>query len=86
MDDKQGTVASSANKAKTTIDKSAIKAMSKHKAQQILRAKNPAMLQKIEEEVAAQAAALKRKIMLVGFVIVVAAVSYVFWQQGAFGA
>jgi len=87
MENKDGTIASSGKSsgAKAPLSKSAIKDMSKHKAQQILRQKNPELLQKIEEEVAAQAASLKRKIMVVGFLIVVAAVTYVLWQQGVFG-
>ena len=52
--------------------------MSKYRAQQILSEKNPEMLQKIEAQVAAQAAAIKRKVMIIGFVIIVAAVAYIF--------
>ena len=78
--DKQGSVASSVSTGKTKIDKNALKSMSKHKVQQMLRDKNPQMLQKIDEEVNAQIVALKRKILLAGFVIVVATVSIVFWR------
>ena len=65
-------------KAKEPLTKSELKNMSKYRAQQILGEKNPEVLQKIEAEVAAQAASIKRKIMFVSIILIAIAVYYIF--------
>ena len=75
------TVAAAGNEKKKSLTKSDIKGMSKYQAQQILNERDPEMLNKIEREVAAQAASMKRKIMVIGFMIMVAAVSFIIYNE-----
>ena len=66
---------------KKPLTKADIKGMSKYEAQQILNEKDPEILNKIEAEVAARAAVLKKKIMIVGFVIMVIAVGAIIYME-----
>ena len=77
-DDKREATNGKPQKTKDPLSKSEIKNMSKYRAKQILGEKNPEMLQKIEAEVAAQAASIKRKIMFLGVIIIGAVVFYIF--------
>jgi hypothetical protein len=62
-------IAEAGKSAAKSLTKEQIKGMSKYKAQQILNAKDPELLKKIEFEVAEKAKLLKKKIMIGGFVI-----------------
>ena len=64
-------------KNKQPLSKAKIKAMSKFKAQEILKKQNPDLINKIEKEVAEQADALKKKIMLTGFVLMAIVVAFI---------
>ena len=64
-------------KNKQSLSKAEIKAMSKFKAQEILKKQNPDLINKIEKEVAEQADALKKKIMLTGFVLMAIVVAFI---------
>ena len=81
-DDETKTVAAAGKEGKKKpLTKADIKGMSKYEAQQILNEKDPEILNKIEAEVAARAAVLKKKIMIVGFVIMVAAVGAIIYME-----
>jgi hypothetical protein len=64
-------------KNKQPLSKAEIKSMSKFKAQEILKKQNPDLINKIEKEVAEQADALKKKIMLTGFVLMAIVVAFI---------
>lgn len=64
-------------KNKQSLSKAEIKSMSKFKAQEILKKQNPDLINKIEKEVAEQADALKKKIMLTGFVLMAIVVAFI---------
>jgi hypothetical protein len=66
---------------KKPLTKADIKGMSKYQAQQILNEKDPEILNKIEAEVAAKAAVMKKKIMIIGFVIMVIAVGAIVYME-----
>lgn len=72
-------IAEAGKKSTKSLTKEQIKGMSKYKAQQILNDKDPELLKQIEAEVAEKAKDLKKKIMVIGFVvaaIIVAAIIY----------
>ena len=80
-ENKTDTVAAAGKEKKKPLTKADIKGMSKFKAQQIINEKDPELLKKIEMEVTAKAAVLKKKIMFVGFIIMVAAVGFIMYVE-----
>jgi len=80
-EDKVTKVAEAGKVKKKSMTKVDIKNMSKLQAQKIINEKDPNLLQKIEDEVAAKAKVIKRRVMLVGFVVIVVAVGYIIYNQ-----
>ena len=74
-------VAEAGKVKKKPMTKVDIKNMSKLEAQKIINEKDPDLLQRIENEVAAKAKVIKRRVMVVGFVVIVVAVGYIVYQQ-----
>jgi hypothetical protein len=80
-ENKTDTVAAAGKEKKKSLTKAEIKGMSKFEAQKILNEKDPELLNKIEQEVSAKAAVLKKKIMFVGFIIMAAAVGFIIYIE-----
>ncbi|MCM8533430.1 MAG: hypothetical protein NE330_19845 [Lentisphaeraceae bacterium] len=74
-------IAEAGKKKAKSLSKEQIKGMSKYKAQQILNEKDPDLVKKIEFEVAERAKQLKKKIMIAGFVVAVAVVVAIIYNQ-----
>ena len=74
-------VAEAGKDKKKPLTKVDIKNMSKLQAQKIINERDPDLLQKIEEEVAAKAKVIKRKVMIAGAVIIVLAVGYIVYNE-----
>jgi len=74
-------VAEAGKVKKKPMTKVDIKNMSKLEAQKIINEKDPDLLQRIEKEVAAKAKVIKRRVMIVGFVVIVLAVGYIIYEQ-----
>ena len=55
--------------------------MSKYKAQQILNDKDPELLKQIEAEVAEKAKDLKKKIMVIGFIVAAIIVGAIIYNE-----
>lgn len=74
-------VAEAGKVKKKPMTKVDIKNMSKLEAQKIINEKDPNLLQRIEDEVAAKAKIIKRRVMILGFVVIVVAVAYIVYNQ-----
>ena len=74
-------VAEAGKVKKKPMTKMDIKNMSKLDAQRIINEKDPNLLQKIEDEVAAKAKVIKRRVMIVGFIVIIVAVGYIIYNQ-----
>ena len=78
---KTAKVAEAGKEKKKPISKVDIKKMSKLEAQKIVNEKDPNLLQRIEEEVAAKAKVIKRRVMIMGAIVIVAAIGYIVYNE-----
>lgn len=74
-------VAEAGKEKKKPLSKHDIKSMSKLEAQKIINEKDPDLLQKIESEVAARAKVIKRRVMILGVIIIIIAVGYIIYNE-----
>ena len=74
-------VAEAGKEKKKPLTKNDIKSMSKLEAQKIINEKDPDLLQKIENEVAARAKVIKRRVMILGAIVIVIAVAYIVFNE-----
>lgn len=74
-------VAEAGKEKKKPLTKHDIKSMSKLEAQKIINEKDPDLLQKIENEVAARAKVIKRRVMVLGAIVIVIAVAYIVFNE-----
>ena len=75
------TVAEAGKEKKKVMTKVDIKNMSKLEAQKIINERDPDLLQKIEEEVAAKAKVIKRRVMIMGAIVIIAAIGYIIYNE-----
>ncbi|MCM8526084.1 MAG: hypothetical protein NE327_06180 [Lentisphaeraceae bacterium] len=75
------TVAEAGKEKKKPLSKVDIKNMSKLQAQKIINERDPDLLQKIEDEVAAKAKIIKRRVMIMGAIVIVAAIGYIIYNE-----
>ena len=83
-DDKKkatGKVAEAGKEKKKPLTKVDVKSMSKLEAQKIINEKDPNLLQRIEDEVAAKAKVIKRRVMVLGAIVIVAAIAYIIYNE-----